>query len=102
MDQVSSQMVDSRPISDQISCFGAGPNFGRDLTSPVAAVYLAAGAFFSVKMAALDLTSSVAAMYHAAGAFFSVKMADLDLTSSVAAMCLAAGAFFPVKMTTCG
>ena len=52
----------------------AGPNFGRDLTSPVAAMYLASGAFFSVKMATLDLTSSVAAMYLAAGAF-SLKMA---------------------------
>ena len=47
-----------------------------------------------MKMATLDLTSSVAAMYLAAGAFFPVKMAILDLTSSVAAMYLAAGAFF--------
>ena len=48
------------------------------------------------------LTSSVAAMYLAAGAFFSVKMATRDLTSPVAANQLAAGAFFPVKMATCG
>ena len=40
-------------------------NFGRDLTSP-----LAAGSFFPVKMATLDSTSPVAAMYLAAGAFF--------------------------------
>ena len=42
----------------------------RTLTSPVAAMYLAAGAFFSVKMTTLDLTSPVADRYLAAGAFF--------------------------------
>ena len=41
-----------------------------DLTSPVAAIQLAAGAFFSVKMTTLDLTSPVADRYLAAGAFF--------------------------------
>jgi len=63
------------PKCTKFDVFGAGPNFGRDLTSPVAAMYLAAGAFFPVKMATLDSTSPVAAMYLAAGAFFSVKMA---------------------------
>ena len=43
----------------------------QDLTSPVAANQLAAGAFFSVKMATQDLTSPVAASQLAAGAFFS-------------------------------
>jgi len=42
---------------------------------------LAAGAFFSVKMATQDLTSPVAANQLAAGAFFSVKMAIQGLTS---------------------
>ena len=46
-------------------------------------MYLAAGAFFSVKMAIQDFTSPVAANQLAAGAFFSVKMAYLDLTSPV-------------------
>ena len=50
--------------------FLAGPDFGRDLTSPVAAIQLAAGAFFSVKMTIWDLTSPVAAIQLAAGAFF--------------------------------
>ena len=50
--------------------FWAGPNFGRDLTSLVAAMYLAAGDFFPVKMATLDSTSPVAANLLAAGAFF--------------------------------
>ena len=49
---------------------GQDGNFGRDLTSPVAANQLAAGAFFSVKMATQDLTSPVAANQLAAGAFF--------------------------------
>ena len=53
----------------------------QDLTSPVAAMYLAAGAFFSVKMATQDLTSPVAACNLAAGAFFSTNMATHDLTS---------------------
>ena len=66
----------------------------RTLTSPVAAIQLAAGAFFSVKMTTLDLTSPVAANQLAAGAFFLVKMATQDLTSPVAAIQLAAGAFF--------
>ena len=38
-----------------------------DLTSPVAAIQLAAGAFFLVKMAIQDLTSSVATVQLAAG-----------------------------------
>ena len=42
----------------------------QDLTIPVAAIQLAAGAFFSVKMATQDLTSPVAANQLAAGAFF--------------------------------
>ncbi len=50
----------------------------QDLTSPVAALQLAAGAFFSVKMATQDLTSPVAAIQLAAGAFFSVKMTTQD------------------------
>ena len=54
-----------------------------------------------MKMATQDLTSPVAAMYLAAGAFFPVKMATLDLTSPVAPNQLAAGAFVPVKMATC-
>ena len=41
----------------------------QDLTSPVAAMYLAAGAFFWLKWPPMDLTSSVAAMYLAAGAW---------------------------------
>ena len=90
----------------------------RTLTSPVAAIHLAAGIFFvgenghpgfdkpcccypacrrrffPVKMAIQDLTSPVAAIHLAAGAFFSVKMTAWDLTSLVAANQLAAGAFF--------
>ena len=50
----------------------------------------------------MDLTSPVAAIQLAAGAFFLVKMTTQDLTSPVAAIQLAAGAFFPVKMTTHG
>ena len=42
----------------------------RDLTSPVAALQLAAGAFCSVKMASQDFTSPVADLQLAAGAFF--------------------------------
>ena len=38
-----------------------------DLPSPVAAIHLAAGAFFSVKMAIQDLTGLVAANQLAAG-----------------------------------
>ena len=49
----------------------------QDLTSPVAAIQLAAGVFFLVKMATQDLTSPVAANQLAAGAFFPVKMATL-------------------------
>ena len=66
----------------------------QDLTSPVAAIQLAAGAFFSAKMTTWDLTSPVAANQLAAGAFFPVKMATQDLTSPVAANQLAAGALF--------
>ena len=66
----------------------------RTLTSPVAAIHLAAGAFFSVKMATRDLTSPVAAIQLAAGAFFPVRMTIQDLTSLVAANQPAAGAFF--------
>ena len=40
----------------------------RTMTSSVAAMYLAAGAFFSVKMTTQDLTSPVADIYLAAGA----------------------------------
>ena len=50
--------------------------------------------FFEVKMGAQDLTSPLAANQLAAGAFFPVKMATQDLTSPVAANQLAAGAFF--------
>ena len=42
----------------------------QDLTSPVAAIQLAAGAFSEMKMATQDLTSPVAANQLAAGAFF--------------------------------
>ena len=50
----------------------------QDLTSPVAAIQLAAGAFFSVKMATQDLTSPVAANQLAAGAFFRRKRPRAD------------------------
>ena len=53
----------------------------------------------SMKMATRDLTSPVAAHQLAAGAFFSVKMANRDFTSPVAANQLAAGAF-SVNMAT--
>ena len=43
------------------------------LTSPVAAIQLAAGVFFPVKMTTLDLTSPVAASRLAAGTFFPGK-----------------------------
>ena len=65
------------------------------LTSPVAAIQLAAGAFCSAKMATQDLTSPVAANQLAAGAFFSMKMTAQDLTSPVAAIQLAAGCYPP-------
>ena len=42
----------------------------RTLTSPVAAMYLAAGASFGRKLPPLDLTSPVAAIQLAAGVFF--------------------------------
>ena len=41
----------------------------QDLTSPDAAIQLAAGALLCVKMATQDLTSPVAAIQLAAGAF---------------------------------
>ena len=69
----------------------------RTLTSPVAAIHLAAGAFFSVKMATRDLTSPVAAIQLAAGAFFPAKMTTWDLTSTVAANQLAADFLFQGK-----
>ena len=51
--------------------------------------------FFSTKLTAKDLRSPVATIWLAAGVvFFSVKMASQDLTSPVAANHLAAGAFF--------
>ena len=64
---------------------------GRDLTSPVAANQLAAGAFFSVKMATQDLTSPVAANQRGRR-FFSLKMATQDLTSRDAQTLLAEAA----------
>ena len=51
-------------------------------------------ALFSAKIATKDLTSPVAANQLAAGAVFSAKIATQDLTSPVAANQLAAGAFF--------
>ena len=54
----------------------------RTLTSLVAAIHLAAGAFFPVKMATPDLTSPVAAIQLAAGAFFRRKWPPLDLTGT--------------------
>jgi len=54
-----------------------------DLTSPVAAIQLAAGAFFSAKMTTQDLTSPVAAIQLAAGAFVSVKIARSDHVPSL-------------------
>ena len=54
--------------------------------------------FLSAKMTTLDLTGPIAANQLAAGAFFSVKMTTQDLTSPVVAILLAAGAF-SVKIT---
>ena len=59
------------PGSIPAAAAGQDGNFGRDLTGPVAANQLAAGAFFSVKMTIQDFTSPVAANQLAAGAFFS-------------------------------
>ena len=49
---VSSQTVDSRldPLRTKFNVFGLNRIFGGNLTSPVAADQLAAGAFFSMKM----------------------------------------------------
>ena len=55
----------------------------RTLTSPVAAIQLAANAFL-VKMATQDLTSPVAANHLAAGAFFSGKMTPLGNAGAAA------------------
>ena len=45
----------------------------RTLTSPVADMYLAAGAFFLAKMTTLDLKRLVADRYLATGSFFSCE-----------------------------
>ena len=60
----------------------------QDFESPVAAIHLATGVIFFVKVA----SSTVAAIQLAAGAFF-VKMTTRVLTRPVAANNLAAGAF---------
>ena len=70
----------------------------RTLTSPIAAMYLAAGAFFSVKMATLGFHKPCCCYVSCRRRFFSVKMTTQDLTSPVAANQLAAGAFFLLKM----
>ena len=63
------------------------PTAAVSLTSPVAAIQLAAGAFFPVKLATQDFTSPVAANHLAAGAFFSVKLATPGFDSPEAAGC---------------
>ena len=47
LDRFSAQTIDSGHSSGQILCFWAGPDFGRDLTSPVAAGKSCRRRFFS-------------------------------------------------------
>ena len=79
------------PFGTKFDVFGVGPNFGQDLTSPVAANQLAAGAFFAVKMTTNGFDKPCCCYPACRRRFFSVKMTTQDLTSPVVAIQLTAG-----------